>query len=133
MAISKENSVVVKAIHKESDRVPVALGRGLILNRLQQEALLVLDGWRQGPRDGLWRNDRFGGSYKTKNTLRRIGSRRGETTQSLPSDNQRKTMCAGERAVREADLDAVLLALLNLGLNESEAASILEQVELLIP
>lgn len=37
------------------------------------------DGWRQG-NDGLWRNDRFGGSYKFENAVQRIGSRRGERT-----------------------------------------------------
>lgn len=40
------------------------------------------DGWRQGPRDGLWRNDRFGGAYKTENALIRIESKDGEITRS---------------------------------------------------
>lgn len=45
----------------------------------EQHRRLTEDGWRQG-RDGLWRNDRFGGSYKTENALKRIGSVRGEVT-----------------------------------------------------
>jgi hypothetical protein len=44
------------------------------------ERRLVEDGWRLSDRDGLWRNDRFGGSYKIENALQRIGSRRGEVT-----------------------------------------------------
>lgn len=40
---------------------------------------LERDGWRQG-KDGLWRNSRFGGSYKTRNAIKRIGSQHGEQT-----------------------------------------------------
>lgn len=42
-------------------------------------AVLIDDGWRVG-RDYLWRNDRFGGSFKTDNALRRVGSHNGEET-----------------------------------------------------
>lgn len=48
---------------------------------------LIADGWREGD-DGLWRNDRFGGSYKLENALRRIGSQRGEETRPDPDQQE---------------------------------------------
>lgn len=49
---------------------------------------LLGDLWRQG-NDGLWRNDRFGGAYKTENALRRIGSQRGEVTNAFAQQTVR--------------------------------------------
>lgn len=43
------------------------------------EGRLERDGWRKG-NDGLWRNNRFGGSYKHTNAVKRIGSQHGEVT-----------------------------------------------------
>ena len=64
--------------HEESEAEYASFDQiGDVMTETPEE--LIEDGWRQG-KDGLWRNDRFGGSYKTENALQRIGSKRGEIT-----------------------------------------------------
>lgn len=58
----------------------------------EQTNELLRDGWRQG-NDGLWRNDRFGGSYKRTNALARIGSQHGEATRTDAAGQVRCPEC----------------------------------------
>lgn len=55
-------------------------GLGITLSEIEPWELLHADGWRQSSKDFLWRNNRFGGSYKTENALKRLGSIAGEIT-----------------------------------------------------